>query len=304
MTHGYCRLRRGRAHEKDSVTKAVRNLPCPDEAACTQDSTMEDDMIRTRREFLVTAAATGVVTLLPWDARAAGAPADVFESDAGAFTVHPIGHASFVMETPLGTIYSDPVGEPALYDDLPAPDLILVTHRHGDHYDAATLGALTAEGIDIITTPDVLEMMPDELKAMTKAIANGESAEWNGMTIDAIPAHNTTEDRMKFHPPGRDNGYVLGFDGFRIYISGDTEDVPEMRALENIDLAFVCMNLPFTMTAQAAASAVSEFKPKFVYPYHYRGRDGGTQDPQEFAGLVGDAAQVKLVDWYPDDASI
>jgi len=147
-------------------------------------------------------------------------------------------------------------------------------------------------------------MMPDNLHARSKAIANGEAAEWNSLKIDAIPAHNTTEGRLKYHPPGRDNGYLLTFDGFRAYISGDTEDIPEMRALENIDLAFVCMNLPFTMTAQAAASAVAEFKPKYVYPYHYRGRDGGTQDPQEFAGLVAGAAEVKLVDWYPNDDSL
>ena len=134
--------------------------------------------------------------------------------------------------------------------------------------------------------------------AKATAIGNGESAEFNGVAIDAIPAYNTTEGRTNFHPQGRDNGYVLSFDGFRVYISGDTEDIPEMRALENIDLAFLCMNLPFTMDVEQAASAVAEFKPKFVYPYHYRGRDGGTQDPSEFAALVGEAVAVKMGDWY------
>jgi len=226
---------------------------------------------QTRRHFLAgTAAAAGVITILPYAARAASHSNDVFMAGGGDIKVHPISHASFVMETPAGTIYSDPVGEASAYADFPAPDLILVTHEHGDHYKAETL------------------------------IANGGSTEFNGVKIDAIPAYNLTEERKKFHPQGRDNGYVLTFDGFRVYISGDTEDIPEMRALENIDLAFVCMNLPFTMDAKAAASAVAEFKPKYVYPYHYRGRDGGTQDPAEFAKLVGDAAQVRMGDWYKD----
>ena len=107
-----------------------------------------------------------------------------------------------------------------------------------------------------------------------------------------------TEERKKFHPEGRDNGYILGFDGFRVYISGDTEDTPEMRGLTDISLAFVCMNLPFTMDSNAAASAVAEFKPTYVYPYHFRGKDGGTQDPEEFAKRVGTDVEVKFGDWY------
>lgn len=252
-----------------------------------------------RREFLTTAAASGVITLLPYGVRAQSVSADVFKGAGGEYTVHPISHASFVMETPIGTIYSDPVGEASSYASFPKPDLILVTHRHGDHYNADTLAALQANGTEIVTCPDVLGMMPANVKTKARAIANGQNTEWKSLKIDAIPAHNLTEGRLKFHPKGRDNGYVLNFNGFRIYISGDTEDVPEMRALKNIDLAFVCMNLPFTMTAEAAASAVAEFKPKYVYPYHYRGRDGGTQDPKSFARLVGKAAEVKLVDWYP-----
>ena len=130
------------------------------------------------------------------------------------------------------------------------------------------------------------------------AVANGGSVSEAGITIDAIPAYNTTEGRTNFHPQGRDNGYVLTFDGFRTYISGDTEDIPEMRALKDIDLAFVCMNLPFTMDVNQAASAINEFKPKHVYPYHYRGRDDGTQDPAELAKLVGEGVEVMQHDWY------
>ena len=259
----------------------------------------------TRRAFLATAAATGTITLLPYRLRAAGEPADVFETPAGEIRVHPVSHASFVMETPVGTLYVDPVGGPDAYSELPRPDLILVTHRHGDHYEPDTLTALAGGETEIFTCNDVLDMMPEALKAKARAVGHGETVEWQGLTIDAIPAYNTTEGRLDFHPKERgDNGFVLGFEGFRVYISGDTEDIPEMRALSEIDLAFVCMNLPFTMTDEAAASAVSAFRPRFVYPYHYRGRDGGTQDPEEFASLVGDAAEVKLVDWYPDNPDV
>ncbi len=239
--------------------------------------------------------------ILPFQLRADGDAADSFETPGGAITVHPVDHASIVFETPLGTIAVDPVGDIAAYEGLPKPDLILVTHEHGDHYNAEILAALAADGTRLITNPAVFDMLPDGLKSRAEPMGNGETATWNGLTIDAIPAHNLTEGRERFHPVGRDNGYVLHFDGFRIYVSGDTEDVPEMRALENIDLAFVCMNLPFTMDLEAAASAVNAFAPTYVYPYHYRGRDGGTQDPMAFAALVADGTEVKFAPWYGDE---
>jgi len=247
--------------------------------------------MHTRREFLSTAAVAAGITVLPFGANAKSATfAD------GAVTVHPIHHASFVMETPAGTIYSDPVGEAALYDGKPPADLILVTHEHGDHFNTDTLTALAGENTTVITNPAVFAMLPEALQA--RAIGNGASDAVGGIGIDAIPAYNMTPERTKFHPKGRDNGYVLTIEGFRVYISGDTEDIPEMRTLKDINLAFVCMNLPFTMDAAAAASAVAEFRPDFVYPYHYQGRDGGTQDPKKFAELVGGASDVQFGDWY------
>jgi len=256
-------------------------------------------MTFTRRHFIHTAAATaGAVMILPYASRAVAATADTFKTIAGDFTVHPVEHASFVLETPAGVIYSDPVGDPSLYADLPAPNLVLVTHEHGDHFNADTLTALVGDGVELITNPSVHDKLPDALKEKGKVLANGESAEWEGVSIDAIPAYNTTEERKNFHPEGRDNSYVLGFDGFRVYISGDTENTPEMKALENIDLAFLCMNLPFTMDVEQAADAIAAFKPKYVYPYHYRGRDGGTQDPAEFAKLVEGDTEVKMAEWY------
>jgi L-ascorbate metabolism protein UlaG (beta-lactamase superfamily) len=255
-----------------------------------------------RRALLACGAAAGTITLLPFTARAAGQGADAFKTSSGEIKVHPVSHASFVMETPAGTVYVDPVGGASLYEGKPAPDMILITHRHGDHLNADTLNAL-AEA-PIITNADVHGMLDDTLKSRASVLGHGESSDWKGASIEAIPAYNK-DPESKFHPKSRgDNGYVLTIDGFRVYVSGDTEDTPEMRALKDIDLAFVCMNLPFTMPAEAAAKAVAEFKPKFVYPYHYRGRDGGTQDPKAFASLVGDAAEVKLVDWYPENPDL
>lgn len=255
-------------------------------------------MPHTRRHFLKRAAAAGTVTFLPFQLSAAGHGGDVFSTAAGDITVHPVSHASFVMTTPAGVIYVDPVGDPASYSDKPAPDLILITHEHGDHYNAETLTALVADGTTLLTNPNVFAMLPEALQAKASAIGNGESAQALGLNIEAIPAYNISEDRLNFHPQGRDNGYVLNFDDFRVYISGDTEDIPEMRALTDIDLAFVCMNLPFTMEVDAAASAVAEFAPTYVYPYHYRGRDNGTQDPAAFAALLPEGIAAKMGGWY------
>ncbi|WP_299816167.1 MBL fold metallo-hydrolase [uncultured Jannaschia sp.] len=258
-------------------------------------------MTQTRRTFLATVAATGTITVLPFSARAEAHDADVFRTGAGPITVHPVSHASFVMETPAGVIYADPVGGAAQYEDLPPPDLILITHEHGDHYDEETLSDLIGDDTRIIANPAVYGMLSENLRARAEEMANGDETSFSDVGIQAIPAYNTTEARLEFHPEGRDNGYVLAFEDFRIYISGDTEDTPEMRALENIDLAFLCMNLPFTMDAEQAASAVQEFTPTYVYPYHYHGRDGGTQDPAEFAQLAGDATEVRTDDWYKPD---
>lgn len=252
-----------------------------------------------RRHFVITSTAAVAGTIvLPHAVRAAAHGADSFETDAGMFVVHPVEHASIVLETPKGVIYVDTVGDPSLYDDMPDPDLIVITHEHGDHYNADTLTAISSDSTPIIVNPAVYEMLPENLKSRATSVANGATTDWEGVTFDAIPAYNITEGREKFHPQGRDNGYVMTFDGFRIYVSGDTEDTAEMRALENIDMAFVCMNLPFTMDATAAADAVNTFQPKVVYPYHFRGRDGGTQDPRAFAEMVTDA-EVKIGGWYP-----
>jgi Predicted Zn-dependent hydrolases of the beta-lactamase fold len=256
-------------------------------------------MTITRRRFIHSAAfAAGAVIVLPYAQRAAAAEVDVFAAGNGDVAVRPVGHASFVLETPAGVIYCDPVGEASLFADLPKPDLILVTHEHGDHFNADTLAALAGDATSLIVNPAVMAKLPDALKGKASELANGASSDWKGVGIEAVPAYNLTEERKKFHPQGRDNGYVLSFEGLRVYVSGDTENTPEMKALQNIDVAFLCMNLPFTMDVAQAADAIAAFRPKYVYPYHYRGGDGGTQDPAEFARLVEGQTEVKIVDWY------
>tara|TARA_R110002096_G_scaffold42524_2_gene114685 strand:+ start:5440 stop:6210 length:771 start_codon:yes stop_codon:yes gene_type:complete len=247
----------------------------------------------TRRNFLETSVAAGAVTVLPHVALADG-DGMMF----GAVKVRPVAHASLILETPMGVIYVDPVGDPALYADFPTADLTLITHHHGDHLNNETLASVMAENTKLISNKGAQDKMSAELAARAEVIGNGDTTNFGEVKIEAIAAYNTTPDRQKFHPQGRDNGYVLNIGGTRVYLSSDTEDVPEMRALKDIDVALLCMNLPFTMDIKAAASAVAEFKPSVVIPYHYRGRDGGTQDPIAFAKLLDGAIKVEQGDWY------
>lgn len=222
--------------------------------------------------------------------------ADTFSTANGSVSVHPVSHASFVLNTPDTVIYNDPVGGAELYSQLPPADLILITHEHGDHYDVDTLTALMGDNTTLLTNPAVLEMLPGALKERANAIGNGDSTELLKIGIEAIPAYNLTEDRLQYHPKGRDNGYLLTVDGMRIYIGGDTEAIPEMRSLSDIDLAFVPMNLPYTMGVEQAAEGVAEFAPAVMYPYHYKG-----SDIDAFEKLLKEAnADVKVMrgPWY------
>ena len=246
-----------------------------------------------RRQFLQSAAALGAVTVLPMPSFAANAPLVM-----GGVTVRPVRHASIILETSAGVIYVDPVGDAAMYAGMPAADTVLVTHEHGDHFNNDTLAAVVGENTMLVSNQGAAAKMNADLAARAKVIANGESMDVGGMMLDAIPAYNLSADRMKFHPKGRDNGYVMTFGDMRVYASSDTEDIPEMRALKDIDLAFVCMNLPFTMDINQAASAVNEFKPSVVIPYHYRGKDGGTQDPIAFAALLDEGIKAQQADLY------
>lgn len=217
---------------------------------------------------------------------------DKIRTDKGDLVIHPVNHATFVMGWDDKTIYVDPVGGVGAFDGLPRPDMILVTDIHGDHLDADTLSGLAMNAV-IVAPAAVVAQLPDALKAKALTMANGAKAERLGVAIEAIPMYNTTEDRLQYHEKGRGNGYVLTMGGKRVYISGDTEDIPEMRALKNIDVAFVCFNLPYTMTEKQAADGVNAFRPAIVYPYHYRGSDLAL-----FTSMVDDGIEVREGAWY------
>ncbi len=216
-------------------------------------------------------------------------------STGGDLVIHPINHATFAMAWDGNTIYVDPVGGAEAFAGIPAPDIVLLTDIHGDHLNAATLTAVVGASTAIVAPAAVAEQLPDTLRGRTTVLANGEARSVGGISIEAVPMYNTTPDRLQYPTKGRGNGYVVSLGGKRVYISGDTEDIPEMRALENIDVAFVCFNLPYTMTEEQAASAVREFAPKIVYPYHYRG-----SDLDKFKRLVGSDKdiEVRVGNWY------
>lgn len=250
----------------------------------------------TRRTGLTLAAAALGTSTLPKIALAQEtAKTFRYPVDGGMVVFHPVEHSSMVVETPKGVIHVDPVGGAPKYSDLPQPDLILITHEHGDHFDLPTLEALPA--VRLISNPAVHDMLPEEMKARASTMANGDMVEVLDLRIEAIPAYNTTEDRLQYHPKGRDNGYLLTIGGKRFYIAGDTEPTPEMLALTDIEVAFLPMNLPYTMTVQQAAEAVAAFRPTVVFPYHFRG-----SDVDEFARLVeaGDSGSLAIIaNWYP-----
>lgn len=217
--------------------------------------------------------------------------------------VTPVEHATAVIEWGETTIYIDPVGGPASFAGQPQPDLILITDVHGDHLNVETLQGLNTDETVIIAPEAVASELPEDLSAITQVLENGKDMEHQGIVVEAIPMYNLREEAKDFHVKGRGNGYVLEKDGTRIYFSGDTEDIPEMRALKDIDMAFVCMNLPYTMTVQSAADAVLEFAPAQVYPYHFRGRPE-VSDVAEFKRLVNEgnpAIEVVQLDWYPKE---
>lgn len=216
----------------------------------------------------------------------------VFQTSSGPVRITPLNHASTLIEASGKIIYLDPA-KPVDFSDRPKADLILITDIHGDHMDPDAIRVVSKPGTEILAAPAVVQTV-----TTAKAIANGETKSWQGWTIEAVPAYNLKRGPAPgklYHDKGRGNGYVLSFGGKRFYFSGDTEGVPEMRALQNIDVAFVCMNLPYTMPPDEAAEAVKAFHPKIVIPYHYRGSDLSVFQKD----LAGTGIEVRLLDWYP-----
>lgn len=206
----------------------------------------------------------------------------------------PINHASFVIQNEDITIYVDPAGIPGSFKDFAAPDIILLTDIHSDHFDSALINQLKQKATIVVGPKAVVADL-----GFGDIIGNSQTKQYRKITVEAIAMYNLTPQRRKFHPKGRGNGYMLTLNGNRIYISGDTEDVPEMRRLKNVDYAFLCMNLPYTMDVEQAASATLDFRPKVVIPYHYRDA-GGLSDIEKFRELVSVDPEINVVllKWY------
>ncbi len=217
-------------------------------------------------------------------------------------TVTPVSHATFALSWAGETLYADPIGGKEVFSDLAAPSLIFVTDVHGDHLNVETLEAVVTEDTTILAPQAVVDMFTEGLLGKTVVLANGETTEQKGFSIEAIPMYNLPDQGVEIrHEKGRGNGYLIERDGTRVYIAGDTADIPEMRMLTDIDIAFIPMNMPYTMDIERAASGVLAFKPAQVYPYHYRGPDG-LADVDRFKELVeeGDEnIEVILGNWYP-----
>ncbi|NDV02813.1 MBL fold metallo-hydrolase [Pseudoroseicyclus tamaricis] len=215
------------------------------------------------------------------------------EADHGVIAVTPIRHASLVLSQNGIAIYADPIGGAALYDGLPAPALILITNAHGDHLEPETLTALAGPATQIVAPASVA--MPEGLANIT-AMSAGETATLTGgIGVEAIPAENTSEGRLHHNPPGEGLGYVITFDGARIYVAGDTQATEAMLALRDIDAAFLPMTWPDTMSPTEAAEAAGAFHPAVVYPYHYWGND-----IWNFSAVVEERTDidVRVANWY------
>ena len=215
----------------------------------------------------------------------------LFLPTEGQVEITPITHGSVVLTWQNKTIYVDPWSR-GNYENIPPADLILITDIHADHLDPEQIAKVRKPGTRIIAPAAVQKTVTD-----AQILNNGETTEVIGIRIEAIPMYNLQrgpQPGQLYHTKGRGNGYILTFGNERIYLSGDTECIPEMKQLRDIDVAFVCMNLPYTMTPEEAAGCVNVFKPKVVYPYHY-----GESDLSAFQEAVTDPGiQVRILDWY------
>jgi len=255
-------------------------------------------MARIRWALLIVAVMMAVEAAASGQARASedgkhsGQPEKKFEVDTiktqtGPIEITFIGHGTLMFRYDGKVIHVDPVSREADYSKLPGADLILVTHEHGDHLDPKVIKMLRQPETKIVLTRTCAEKVAGGV-----VMKNGDVRTVLGHKIEAVPAYNIVHKRSSgqpFHPKGRGNGYVVAFGKTRIYIAGDTENIPEMKQLKKIDIAFLPMNLPYTMTPEMAAEAAQVFEPKILYPYHY-----GRTDPNELVNLLQDHKEIEV----------
>lgn len=198
---------------------------------------------------------------------------DTFRTDSGKTVVfHPLGHGSLYVTLGDETVYFDPViamlPEGGDFSGYPKADYIFVTHSHFDHLDTLAIAQLTKESTHLVSNVESAAMLEGAM-----VVAPGNWLKFDNFSVEVVPAYNISEDKQNFHPKGRDNGYVIDYEGFRTYVAGDTEDIPELADLHDIDVALLPCNLPFTMTPEQLSSAARKFMPKVLFPYHYGDTD-------------------------------
>ena len=212
---------------------------------------------------------------------------DTFKTSAGDLEIVFIGHGSLMFTFGGKVIYMDPVSQYADFSKLPKADVILITHEHRDHLDPKAIDAILTEKTRVI----VAEVCGNAVKD-SMVMKNGEVKVTDGVKIEAVAAYNLVHMRSEgvpFHPKGAGNGYILTFADKRVYVAGDTENTPEMKSLKGIDIAFLPMNLPYTMTPEMVADAAKAFKPKVLYPYHF-----GETDTSKLLNLMKDEQGVEV----------
>jgi L-ascorbate metabolism protein UlaG (beta-lactamase superfamily) len=235
--------------------------------------------------FMLSVAAMAAMALM---AQASSAPADmnvaVEKTSAGNLTIQPINHSAIRFEFKGKQYYVDPAGE-APWDKMPKADAILITHEHFDHLNPKVIDQIKKQGTVIYANASTVKKA-----GFGETIEVGQSKTVLDITVQAVPAYNLTAERLRFHPKARkDNGYVLTFGDKRVYVAGDTEGTPEMKAMKDIDVAFLPINLPYTMPPKEAADAARAFKPKILYPYHQ-----GQSDPNEVKRLLADEKAIEV----------
>lgn len=212
---------------------------------------------------------------------------DILDTSEGPLKIIFIGHGSLMMSFAGNIIHIDPYSELADYSKMPRADLIIMTHEHHDHLDPVALEAVRTENTKVVLTAICAESVGGGI-----VMQNGDVQTIDGLKIEAVPAYNLVHMRSEgvpFHPKGAGNGYVISFGDKRVYVAGDTENIPEMNDLKNIDCAFLPMNLPYTMTPEMAADAARVFKPKILYPYHF-----GDTDTSELVALMKDTPEIEV----------
>jgi L-ascorbate metabolism protein UlaG (beta-lactamase superfamily) len=212
---------------------------------------------------------------------------DVIETSAGDLVITFIGHATLMFTFDGKVIHVDPVSQEADYSEMPKADIILVTHEHGDHCDPEAIKVLSKPRSDVVVNGGC----GDRIGGGT-VMKNGDIGTFQGIEVEAVPAYNLVHERspgQPYHPRGQGNGYIVTFGGTRVYVAGDTENTPEMKALKDIDIAFLPMNVPYTMTPEMVADAARAFKPRVLYPYHY-----GATDTTELARLLENEKGVEI----------